>query len=89
MFLLVNLVICVVAGVSMYRIVDTYNRKTGDLSLEPAASGVATAMIAAVAAPYIFYRMKGPVGVVYGLAFAFGMISSGTVLATIITVALN
>jgi hypothetical protein len=90
MLLLVNLLVCAAAGVSMYVIVEKYNRTADPFAyLEPISSGVITALFAVIAAPYLFYRMKGPIGLVYGFGFVLGMTMSASLLTVGASVALR
>lgn len=82
MLILVELAVAIAAGVSMYVIVERYNTRLwhehdGDTvvlrSINSGGAGVLTAFLALVAAPYYFYRMHGPVGVLYGLLFLVAM----------------
>lgn len=88
--LLINFVVSVGAGVSMYFIVEKHNKTAYQTNfLEPASSAVLTALLAAVVAPYLFYKMRGPVGLIYGIAFVFGMVVSSATVTAVAAAALN
>jgi hypothetical protein len=86
MFIFVQLLVAVCAGISMYFIVERHNARSNDpfRYLEPISSGVLTALLGAVAAPYLFYKMRGPIGIVYGIGFVVGMsMSAGIVMVAL------
>ncbi len=82
MLLAIDLVIVLISGFCMYRIVDRYNARLAGSdselaiarSINPGGAAVLTALFGIVAAPYYFYRMRGLVGVLYGIGWVVALV---------------
>lgn len=84
MTILVSLLIAASAAVTMYRIVSRHNQEllrtlpVEDAlarNVDPWLAAAGTAVLAIVVAPIVFYKMHGPVGLLYGAGFVAAMMT--------------
>src|SRR5262245_38748039 len=83
MMMLVQLAVLAASTVAMYLIVSRHNARMAETatdpdlaavsSLSPAVVAGGTAFFAAIVVPWAFYRMHGPIGILYGIGFVAGM----------------
>jgi len=95
MALLIQLLVSVSAAFAMYRLVCRHNQaviaelpyeQAMTRSFDPWLAAAGTALFAALVTPFVFYKMHGKVGILYGFAFLFGMIITSTTAQTVVAV---